>query len=77
MQTVMQVETVTISKSEYDTLLDRDRWLCALECAGVDNWQGWDEAIEIRNEWYREQQETEEIVEAVDSAIYNSNIERN
>lgn len=39
--------TVTISKEQYDELLERDRWLDALEAAGVDNWQGYDFAHEI------------------------------
>jgi len=28
-------------------LEERDAWLCALEAAGVDNWEGWDTAVEI------------------------------
>ncbi|NUS79121.1 MAG: hypothetical protein HOV70_23375 [Streptomyces sp.] len=28
-------------------LQERDRWLSALEAAGVDNWEGWDTACEI------------------------------
>ena len=43
-------ETVTIPKSEYDELLRRDDWLSWLEAAGVDNWEGMDEAISMRNE---------------------------
>lgn len=42
-------ETVTITKFEYDRLVRRDNWLACLEAAGVDNWQGWDDAIEFRN----------------------------
>lgn len=38
--------TVTISKSEYDQLLRDSLWLNCLECAGVDNWDGYDYAIE-------------------------------
>lgn len=44
------VEMVTITKAEYARLLDRDDWLGWLEAAGVDNWQGMDEAISMRNE---------------------------
>jgi hypothetical protein len=43
-------ETVTISKKEYEEL-QRDQWF--LEClrgAGVDNWEGYDCAIEMMNE---------------------------
>ncbi|MEU3219992.1 hypothetical protein [Streptomyces sp. NPDC006971] len=28
-------------------LEERDRWLSALEAAGVDNWEGWDNAVEL------------------------------
>lgn len=35
-------ETVTISKKEYEELLERDRYLRKLEAAGVDNWEGCD-----------------------------------
>jgi len=40
-------ETVTISKNEYERLLKDSNWLGCLEAAGVDNWQGLDEAREI------------------------------
>lgn len=33
-------ETVTITKTSYDKLLDREQWLCCLEAAGVNNWCG-------------------------------------
>jgi len=44
-------ETVTITKKEYDELLERDRWLCALEAAGLDNWEGCEQAVDILDEW--------------------------
>lgn len=31
-------ETVTITRSEYDSLCDDARWMACVECAGVDNW---------------------------------------
>lgn len=34
------IEFVTISVEEHLRLLERDRWLTALEEAGVDNWEG-------------------------------------
>ena len=40
-------ETVTISNERYDELLDDERELYALYQAGVDNWDGFDEAQEI------------------------------
>ena len=39
---------------ERDKLLERDAWLCALEAAGVDNWDGWDFAKETLAEWEAE-----------------------
>lgn len=45
---------VLIKQSELDRLQDRDDWLEALEQAGVDNWQGWDTAKDIKAEWHRE-----------------------
>ena len=38
----MSEETVTISEEEHARLQDRDHFLCALEAAGVDNWDGVD-----------------------------------
>lgn len=45
---------ITISEEEYNAMLDRIMWLDALEAAGVDNWQGFDEAREIYKEWMQE-----------------------
>ena len=42
----MNEEMVTITKEEYDNLLDSDSKLSALEGAGVDNWEGYDYAME-------------------------------
>ena len=46
----MTVEMVTIPKSEYDQLCNDQFWLQCLEDAGVDNWGGIEEAIQMRNE---------------------------
>lgn len=48
-------ETVTISKAEYDRLLEESVWLSALDAAGVDNWEGVDEARTILREWQEEE----------------------
>jgi len=48
------MSTVTISQEEYDELLERSMWLDALECAGVDNWEGHDIALELFHEWSQE-----------------------
>jgi len=45
---------ITISEEEYNKTLDHIMWLDALEAAGVDNWQGFDEAREIYQEWDQE-----------------------
>jgi hypothetical protein len=41
------VETVTIPKSEYESLLEAQAKLDALEGAGVDNWEGYDDAMAL------------------------------
>lgn len=40
-------ESVTISKEEYEGLLKDSYFLSCLEGAGVDNWQGYDDACEM------------------------------
>ena len=40
-------ETVTISHEEYEELIDDAEFLQALRMAGVDNWEGYDYAIDI------------------------------
>ena len=39
--------TITIPKSEYDRLVENSNWLGCLESAGVDNWEGIDEAKDL------------------------------
>jgi len=41
------VETVTIPKGEYYRLLEDKDYLACLETCGVDNWQGFDDAIDM------------------------------
>ncbi len=43
-------ETATISKEEYESLLEDSDMLLALQGAGVDNWEGYDYAIELLGE---------------------------
>lgn len=45
----MEEEMVTISKQLYEDLLTSERWLTALEDAGVDNWGGIEFALELFN----------------------------
>ncbi|AAQ54964.2 hypothetical protein Bcep22_gp31 [Burkholderia phage Bcep22] len=44
------VEMVTITREEYDSLVTRSNWLECLEAAGVDNWEGIDEALRLNRE---------------------------
>ena len=43
-------ETITISKKEYEDLLEDQKLLQALQGAGVDNWSGYEYALEIMKE---------------------------
>ncbi len=43
-------DTVEISRAEYQHLLQRLRLLEALEAAGVDNWSGYDDALDMLRE---------------------------
>lgn len=38
---------VTIFKEEYEELLEDSKFLEALMAAGVDNWEGYDDAVEL------------------------------
>ena len=44
------MELVTITKEEFDELVSRSNFLTALENAGVDNWEGYDEAVNSLSE---------------------------
>ena len=46
----MNKEMVSLSKAEYDELLEAKKMLSALRWAGVDNWDGYDYAMEILKE---------------------------
>ncbi|MBS7457682.1 hypothetical protein [Coralloluteibacterium stylophorae] len=43
-------DTVTIPREEYEELLEDQRFIEALRAAGVDNWDGYDYALEIFQE---------------------------
>jgi len=45
---------IVIDKSEYDQLVKAALWGEALDAAGVDNWQGHDEAVAIYQEMLRD-----------------------
>lgn len=40
-------ETIIISIKEYEELLEAQKMLDALEGAGVDNWEGYSEAMKL------------------------------
>jgi hypothetical protein len=46
----MNNEMITIPKSEYEQLCRDSEWLSYLEAAGVDKWDGYGEAIQLRKE---------------------------
>jgi len=43
----MSDETVTISVQEYNSMNEELEWLRALEAAGVDSWEGIEEARDL------------------------------
>lgn len=50
----MAADTVTISAQEYAKLQEDQQMLQALQAAGVDNWDGYDYARELLDEWNEE-----------------------
>lgn len=46
----MDQEMITITREEYEQLLDRSEFLSCLQACGVDNWGGYSEAQEMMNE---------------------------
>lgn len=54
---IAEIEKLT-ERNEY--LEERDSLLCALESAGVDNWSGYDQALELLDEWNDEEDDEEE-----------------
>lgn len=43
-------ETITITKREYDDLVNDSIFLKALMSVGVDNWEGYSEAVKLTEE---------------------------
>jgi len=43
----MTEETITIAKKAYDRLIRAERMLEALRECGVDNWEGYAEAVQL------------------------------
>ena len=55
----MKDDTVTISKTEYDNLVEQATWADALDFADVDNWGGYENAQQIFKEMRAEQEKGE------------------
>ena len=51
---------VVVEESVLDEMAEDSRFLCALRNAGVDNWQGYEEAQAMIEEWDAEDEEDEE-----------------
>jgi hypothetical protein len=47
---VANLPTITITQEQYNQLLDDQAFLGALRAAGVDNWSGYDDAIDLYHE---------------------------
>ena len=52
------MENITITLKEYTQLEKDSETLRALEWTGVDNWEGWDIAMDLLEEWNKENKET-------------------
>ena len=48
----MEEKTITITEKEYRSLKRDSQFLTCLEGAGVDNWQGYDYAVEMFDEMF-------------------------
>lgn len=46
----MSEKMITITKEEYDSLMEDYHFMRCLEDAGVDNWDGYEYAIELYSE---------------------------
>lgn len=53
------IETITITKEEYQYLTDRDFELSCLESGGVDNWSWYDESLQEYRDYIRKRKENE------------------
>lgn len=48
---------VIVDVDRYNELVDNERWTMALEAVGVDNWEGYDEALRLYHQ-YKQQEES-------------------
>lgn len=47
--TLEERQQICITVAQYEELLDDQKLLDALRACGVDNWEGWDDAIRLYN----------------------------
>lgn len=52
-------DTITLDKAAYDELVEQATWADALDCAGVDNWGGYENAQQVFREMRAEQKKGE------------------
>lgn len=52
----METDMIMISQARYDELLTAEMKLIALEGAGVDNWQEYDDAMEMLEKMRNEEE---------------------
>jgi hypothetical protein len=45
----MDKDMISITICEYNSLLEDSKWLNCLQQAGVDNWDGYEDAIDLRD----------------------------
>lgn len=43
-------KTVVVLETEYESLVEQEKLLLALQSAGVDSWEGYDQAVEMFQE---------------------------
>lgn len=55
-----EIKKVYVDAKAYDKLQERNQFLCALEAAGVNNWEGFSVAHEMIEEWDKEDNEEKE-----------------
>ena len=53
----VRVEDLMALIEDHDSLQKRDRWLYALEAAGIDNTDAYDYAFDILREWDEEDEQ--------------------
>jgi hypothetical protein len=53
----MKQEEITITLKEYEQLKQAAQFLRCLEAAGVDNWEGYDYAVELIDEQESDEEE--------------------